>query len=126
VTAIDAVENHFAPADQRLPALLDHCAVNGIAFLAYSPLSGTHVGEAHRPPSLDKLAADWGRSAAQLALAWELSLSPAMIPLVGARRPSTILDSAQALRWQPSEAELQLLTQVFAVASALEEESRDR
>lgn len=128
VTTIDAVENHFAPADRRHRALVDHCAANGIAFLAYSPLSGIRSDKSPQPSRLERLAREWGRSVAQLVLAWELSVSTSLIPLVGARQPSSIVNSAEVLRWQPSAAELRRIsieiTTAFTEPPAMKEESQ--
>jgi aryl-alcohol dehydrogenase-like predicted oxidoreductase len=37
-----------------------------------------------------------GVSAQQVALAWELAKSPVVIPIPGAKRPQSVLDSAAA------------------------------
>ena len=48
------------------------------------------------PPS-PEIAADHGVSPQQIALAWELAQSPAMIPIPGARRVESVRDSVRAL-----------------------------
>jgi aryl-alcohol dehydrogenase-like predicted oxidoreductase len=45
----------------------------------------------------------------RVALAWALSLSPAVIPIPGATRPETILDSVQATALTLSPADRRLL-----------------
>ena len=42
------------------------------------------------------VATERGVSAQQVALAWELAQSPCVIPIPGAKRPSSITDSAAA------------------------------
>jgi aryl-alcohol dehydrogenase-like predicted oxidoreductase len=42
----------------------------------------------------------------QVALAWLLSLSPVMIPIPGASRPESILDSVKAVELELSDEEL--------------------
>jgi aryl-alcohol dehydrogenase-like predicted oxidoreductase len=43
----------------------------------------------------------------QVVLAWELSLSECVIPIPGARRPESIMDSARAADLKLSDEELQ-------------------
>jgi aryl-alcohol dehydrogenase-like predicted oxidoreductase len=43
------------------------------------------------------VAAGHGVSPQQVALAWELAKAPVVIPIPGARRPESILDSAAAV-----------------------------
>ena len=74
------------------------CERHGIAFLPWSPLGGipnaAEAPAAHQPVAA---AADaHGVSPQQVALAWLLSLSPAVIPIPGASRPESIEDSARA------------------------------
>jgi aryl-alcohol dehydrogenase-like predicted oxidoreductase len=77
------------------------CERRGIAFIPWSPLKGASraraVAEAH------------GVSPQQVALAWLLSLSPAMVPIPGASRPETILDSLRAVELDLSEQELEAI-----------------
>jgi len=47
-----------------------------------------------------------GVSPQQVALAWLLSLSPVMIPIPGASRPESILDSVEAVDLQLTDDEL--------------------
>ena len=47
----------------------------------------------------------------QVALAWELALAPAVIPIPGASRPESILDSVQALDIALTDEELALLSE---------------
>jgi aryl-alcohol dehydrogenase-like predicted oxidoreductase len=48
-------------------------------------------------------------SAQQVALAWELAQSPVVIPIPGAKRPESILDSAAAADLELTSEELALL-----------------
>jgi len=74
------------------------CQERGIAFLPWSPLGGIpkagDAAGAHHPV---RAAADaHGVSPQQVALAWLLALSPAVIPIPGASRPESIEDSVRA------------------------------
>ncbi|MEV7395178.1 MULTISPECIES: aldo/keto reductase [unclassified Streptomyces] len=64
------------------------------------PGLGCQFGDAER------VAAERGVSSQQVALAWLLARSPAVIPVPGASRPASIQDSAKAAETALSEAEL--------------------
>ena len=99
VVSLASVQNRFNPADRRFADVVDWCAANDVAFLAYSPLDGLGKGArelGEKLPSFVRVADERGVSVQQVALAWELAQSPTVIPIPGARRPATILDSAAA------------------------------
>ena len=52
-----------------------------------------------------------GVSAQQVALAWELAQSPVVIPIPGAKRPESIIDSAAAADLELAPDELSALDQ---------------
>jgi aryl-alcohol dehydrogenase-like predicted oxidoreductase len=84
------------------------CAERGIAFLPWSPLGG--IGRADSPARHDAVqaAADaHGVSPQQVALAWLLSLGEHVIPIPGASRPESILDSVKAVELDLSDDELE-------------------
>ena len=86
-------------AGQSALAELKYCDEHGIAFLPWSPLGGTggggrKVGDEFA--AFGEIAADHGVSPQQVVLAWELSLSEHLIPIPGARRAESIIDSAKA------------------------------
>jgi aryl-alcohol dehydrogenase-like predicted oxidoreductase len=47
----------------------------------------------------------------QVCVAWELALSPVMIPIPGASRPESILDSVAAVELRLSDDELAALSE---------------
>jgi aryl-alcohol dehydrogenase-like predicted oxidoreductase len=78
---------------------VEHCERHGIAFLAWSPLGGIPRASeaAGRHDAVREAARAHGVSPQQVALAWLLSLSPAVVPLPGASRPESIQDSVRAV-----------------------------
>jgi len=93
-----SVQNQFSPAFRSSEGELEHCAAAGIAFLPWSPLGG--IGRAGRLGSrhaaFAEIAAERGVSPQRVTLAWLLAKAPVVIPIPGASRPESIIDSAQA------------------------------
>ncbi len=108
-----SVQNQFSPAFRSSLGELEHCARLGIAFLPWSPLGGitraADVGAHH--DAFQSIADARGVSPQRIALAWELSLAPIVIPIPGASRPASIQDSVRA-------AEIELTSDEIAVLSA--------
>jgi pyridoxine 4-dehydrogenase len=62
-------------------AVLDLCTARGIAFLPFFPLAVGNI--AKEQPALAAIAERHGASPSQIALAWLLARSPAMLPIPG-------------------------------------------
>ncbi len=107
-SALVSVQNQFAPNFRSSEAELDYCATQNLAFLPWSPLGGIGnaggLGSAHA--AFQEVADAHGVSPQQVALAWELAKAPVVIPIPGASRPETIIDSAKAADLVLSEEEL--------------------
>jgi aryl-alcohol dehydrogenase-like predicted oxidoreductase len=87
---------------------VEACERRGIPFLAWSPLGGMDAAS-EAPgelPATSAIAARRGISPQRVTLAWLLSLSDAIVALVGASRPDTIHDSAAALSLELDDDEL--------------------
>ncbi|BDZ65185.1 aldo/keto reductase [Agromyces mangrovi Wang et al. 2018] len=94
-----AVQNQFSPKYPGSYGELRYCEQHGIAFLPWSPLGGTGGGGrgvGDRFGVFREIGDDHGVSPQQVVLAWELALSPVVVPIPGARRPASIADSAKA------------------------------
>jgi aryl-alcohol dehydrogenase-like predicted oxidoreductase len=93
-----SVQNQFSPAFRTSEAELRLCDELGVAFLPWSPLGGIsnagELGSRHR--AFAEVASARGVSPQQVTLAWELALSPVVVPIPGSSRPETIRDSAAA------------------------------
>ncbi|WP_375389399.1 aldo/keto reductase [uncultured Amnibacterium sp.] len=109
---IVSVQNRFSPSFRSSLGELRACADLGIAFLPYSPLGGIADagGLGGSNPVFQEVADEHGVSAQQIALAWELSLAPVVIPIPGASRPETIRDSAAAATLELTEEQLARLS----------------
>jgi aryl-alcohol dehydrogenase-like predicted oxidoreductase len=107
-----AVQNQFSPAFRSSRPEIELCAELGIAFLPWSPLGG--IGRASgigdRFAAFAQIADQHGVSPQQVALAWEISLSPTVIPIPGASRPESIRDSLAALQLNLSAQDIATLS----------------
>lgn len=106
-----SVQNQYSPAYRTSQAELELCDELGIAFLPWSPLGGISkagdLGDDHG--AFAEVARERGVSPQQVALAWELAQSPRVVPIPGASRPESILDSVQAADLELTDDELQRL-----------------
>ena len=106
--ALVSVQNQFSPAFRSSAPEIEVCEELGLAFLPWSPLGG--LGDAKelatKHPAFAAVADSRGVSPQQVALAWELAQSECVIPIPGAKRPSSILDSAAAAGLELSADEL--------------------
>jgi aryl-alcohol dehydrogenase-like predicted oxidoreductase len=93
-----SVQNEFSPRFRSSERELTLCGELGIAFLPWSPLGGIGAAGAlgSRHAAFAEVAAARGVSPYQVCLAWELAKSPVVIPIPGASRPESIVDSAGA------------------------------
>jgi aryl-alcohol dehydrogenase-like predicted oxidoreductase len=87
------------------------CERHGIAFLPWSPLGGIPkaADAAGTHDAVNAAARAHGVSPQQVALAWLLSISPVVIPIPGASRPESIMDSVKAVDLELSHEELQAI-----------------
>lgn len=94
-----SVQNEFSPRHPGSYDELQYCAERGIAFLPWSPFGGTGGGAravGERYATFREIGDAHGVSPQQVVLAWELSLDEVVVPIPGARRAASIIDSARA------------------------------
>ncbi|GGO00875.1 oxidoreductase [Microbispora rosea subsp. aerata] len=103
-----SVQNQFSPAFRSSEPELELCAEMDVAFLPWSPFGGiAKAGElGSRFASFAEVARDHNVSPHQVCLAWMLAKAPVVIPIPGASRPETILDSVKAVDLELSPEEL--------------------
>lgn len=106
-----SVQNQFSPAFRSSEPELELCDDLGIAFLPWSPLGGISraAGLGSTFKAFQEVADSRGISPQQVCLAWELAKSEVVVPIPGASRPKTILDSAKAVDVTLTAEELALL-----------------
>ncbi|WP_418064334.1 aldo/keto reductase [Pimelobacter simplex] len=96
--ALVSVQNEYSPLARDSEPQIDLCAELGLTFLSWGPFGGMReakaLGSSFAP--FAEVAAARGVSAQQVALAWQLARSPCIVPIPGASRPESVLDSVRA------------------------------
>jgi pyridoxine 4-dehydrogenase len=84
-TEIVTVQNAYNLVDRSSQPVLDACTEHGISFVPFFPLGSAFNAE--NPvlgnPAVKKAAADLGKTPAQIALAWTLSVAPNVLLIPG-------------------------------------------
>ena len=116
IVPIVSVQNRCSVFDRRdfSNGMVALCTAEKIAYLAYSPVGGgrgkVRVAD---DPTLRAVGARHDVSPFQVALAWLLARSPMVIPIPGASRISSALDSAAADELQLTAEDHATLDQAF-------------
>jgi aryl-alcohol dehydrogenase-like predicted oxidoreductase/adenylate kinase family enzyme len=113
---IAVVSVGLSPLDDRAlrAGVVERCADAGIAVIAHAPLGGPRrAASLARRSELAEVAAARGLTAAEVALAWLLDLSPVVVPIPGARRPETARSAARAASVVLAEDERARLARAF-------------
>ncbi|MEB3982071.1 oxidoreductase [Mycobacterium sp. 663a-19] len=84
-TEIACVQNAFNLVDRDSAPVLDECTARGIAFVPFFPLGAAFLqpNPVLGNPSVQRIAERLGRTPAQVALAWTLSVAPNVLLIPG-------------------------------------------
>jgi aryl-alcohol dehydrogenase-like predicted oxidoreductase len=99
-----AVQNHYNLSERAHEEVVDYCAGEGLVFVPFFPLRGDGG------PALAEIADRHGATAAQIALAWLLRRSPAMLPIPGSLSLAHVEENLAALEIELSESEFEALS----------------
>lgn len=90
--------------------VVEFCEKNDISFIAHSPVGG-HFQHAQRADNttLKNIAKKYQVSTYQIMIAWLLHKSISIIPIPGASKVSSIMDSAQAINIALDKKDMKLL-----------------
>ncbi|MBM3743966.1 MAG: aldo/keto reductase [Actinobacteria bacterium] len=107
-----SVQNQWSPRYRHDHDVITKCEKYGIAFLPWSPMGGiansAAVGSGMYT-AFDELAKEKAVSTYAITIAWHLANSPVSIPIPGATRAESILDSCRGVSVELTPAELQRL-----------------
>jgi len=99
--------------------LLDYCGRNQMGVVAYSPIQrGLLTGKFDRTlelvEDLKKIAERNSRTCAELAISWILRRPEVTAAIVGARRPSQIIETAPAANWDLGEKDIEEIERLLS------------
>ncbi|WP_250009263.1 aldo/keto reductase [Actinoplanes sp. M2I2] len=103
-----SVQNLYNLADRDSEDVLEHAEATGLAFIPWFPLATGRLAGAGGP--LDQAARRVGVTPSQLALAWLLRRSPAMLPIPGTSSPQHLEDNVAAATIELSDADYAALS----------------
>jgi pyridoxine 4-dehydrogenase len=92
IVPIVSVQNRYSYADREWDLLLDHCEKHGIAFIPWAPLGQNRQAL----DVLERAAKQLGATQIQVALAWLLQRSKAMLPIPGTSSVAHLEENVQA------------------------------
>jgi len=107
-----SIQNEFNPNYRHEAQVHQLCEENGIAFLAYSPFSGVAssklLGEG-KYGNFAQVGAERNLSAYAIGIAWLLKVSPSIIPIPGATRVASVIDSLSGISVELTDQEMERL-----------------
>jgi aryl-alcohol dehydrogenase-like predicted oxidoreductase len=107
---IVSVQNEFSPFVQKSAGVVAECEGRNIAFLSWSPVGGRPASELlQRWPRIAEYARRLGVSPYVVAVAWQLSVGPHVIPIPGATTAEHARANAQAATLDLSDLDISKL-----------------
>nr|WP_255506683.1 aldo/keto reductase [Mycolicibacterium sp. 018/SC-01/001] len=115
VAPIVSVQNMYNLTTRDAEALVDACESQGVAFIPWFPLAAGPLAAADGP--LQRIAAEHGSTASQLALAWLLKRSSVMLPIPGTSKVAHLEENVAAGQIELSDDEFETLSKAGAAQS---------
>ena len=107
IVPVASVQNRYNLSDRSSEAVLQACEREGVGFLPWYPLA---TGRLTRPGGpLDEVARRRGATPSQVALAWLLGHSPAMLPIPGTSSVAHLEENVAAATLKLTEEEMAML-----------------
>jgi pyridoxine 4-dehydrogenase len=111
VLPIVSVQNRYNLEDRHWEGVLDYCEREKLVFMPWAPLSAGSIGGEE---ALTRVARRRGATPLQVALAWLLARSPAMLPIPGTSRVAHLEENMAAASLRLTSEELDELAQSAA------------
>jgi pyridoxine 4-dehydrogenase len=108
VVPVVSVQNRYSVTDRGSEPVLDLCEREGLAFIPWFPLGAGRVGG----NEIERIAAERGATPFQVALAWLLARSPAMLPIPGTSSIEHLEQNVAAVGLRLSEDEVAKLAAI--------------
>jgi pyridoxine 4-dehydrogenase len=106
LTPIVSVQNRYNPSDRATEPLIELAGTRGFAFIPWAPVGGYRPGAGD---GLGKVAKRLGASPVQVAIAWQLTRSPQMLPIPGTSSVAHLEENIAAAAIELSDDDLALI-----------------
>jgi pyridoxine 4-dehydrogenase len=113
---VASVQNRYSVTDRRAQGVLDYCAREDLAFIAWAPMASGRLAGSGGP--LGEMAAQAGATPGQVALAWLLGASPVVLPIPGTASVAHLEENLAAARLTLTPAQRAELTALTAAGAA--------
>jgi aryl-alcohol dehydrogenase-like predicted oxidoreductase len=120
-----SVQNQYSARYRCEPEVIDICNEYGIAFLPWSPLGGvtrSKVLTQAASGAFSEIGRSRGLSAYAIAISWLLHRAPSIIPIPGATRIESLLDSLTGISLSLSRDELAQIEASLPTNASLDDE----
>jgi aryl-alcohol dehydrogenase-like predicted oxidoreductase len=108
IVPIATVQNRYNLVDRQSEDVLEYCAARGIGFIPWFPVAS---GQLTEPGGVvAEVAEATGATPAQVALAWLLRRSPAMLPIPGTARVAHLEENCAAATVRLTEEQFKRLS----------------
>jgi len=106
IVPIASVHNRYNIVERKDEDVLQACEGDGLAFIPWLPLNTSKVGKAS---VVAEVAEGHDATPAQVALAWLLRHSPAILPIPGTSSVAHLEENVAAVKLQLSDDEIERL-----------------
>ena len=107
IVEIVSVQNHYNVVHRQSEDVVERCQRDGLGFLPYYPLM---TGDLAEPGGvLNEIMATHDATPSQIALAWLLQHSPAIVPIPGTSSIAHFEENLRAAELELSDAEMEAL-----------------
>jgi len=107
LTSVVSLQNRYEISDRDSEELIDSCERDGLAFIPWHPLGS---GASGSDSVLARVATDVGGSPFQVAIAWLLARSPAMLPIPGTSSVAHLEENVAAAELELTDDQVAELT----------------
>ena len=107
LASVISVQNRYEIADRASEAVVDICERDGIAFIPWNPLG---AGDSGGHDDLKRIAAEHDATPYQVAIAWMLARSSAMLPIPGTSSVAHLEENVAAASLELAEEQVAELT----------------
>jgi pyridoxine 4-dehydrogenase len=115
IVPIVSVQNRYSVTDRGSEDVLRYCEKEKMGFIPWFPLAAGRVSGSESP--ISRIAAQWGATPSQVALAWLLARSPVMLPIPGTSKVKHLEENVAAAELKVDAKKMQELDRMAAGAS---------